>query len=207
MWHVYCGVCRPFLGLFSRQSRQFHSLTLLYANLVNLLKTSLIDIVIASTSNACASFMDPLIILSVAGTVVQFTDFGLKVFAEGRQLYKSTRGVLTANEELELVTADLRALVMKVGRIHVSEAAESASDEDREAEVNFGKICCDATKLADELIEKLDKLKLKGDKRRIWESFRKAIESAWSKDQVKALSQRFEGLRKAVESHALFSIR
>lgn len=80
--------------------------------------------------------MDPLTILSVAGTVVQFTDFGLKVFAEGRQLYKSTRGVLTANEELELVNVGLRALVMKVRRIHVSEAAESANDEDREAEAN-----------------------------------------------------------------------
>jgi hypothetical protein len=126
----------------------------------------------------CTSLMDPLTVLSVAGSVVQFADFGMKLFAEGRELYKSTRGILTANEELELVTVDLQALIVKVERVHVSEVAESENQGDGEGEASFRKICCDTTTLAEELIEALDKLKLKEDKNRIWESFRKAIKSA-----------------------------
>jgi hypothetical protein len=46
--------------------------------------------------------MDPLTALSLAGTIIQFVDFGCKLLAEGKELYKSTTGILTVNEELEL---------------------------------------------------------------------------------------------------------
>jgi hypothetical protein len=58
--------------------------------------------------------MDPLSALSLAGTVVQFVEFGGKLLKEGRELYRSTTGSLTVNDELELVVVDLQALVAKL---------------------------------------------------------------------------------------------
>jgi hypothetical protein len=58
--------------------------------------------------------MDPLTALSLAGTIVQFVDFGSRLFTDSREFYKSTTGTLKANEVLELIISDLRALVVKV---------------------------------------------------------------------------------------------
>lgn len=62
------------------------------------------------------ALMDPLTALSVAGTIVQFADFGCKLLSGYRELYKSTSGTLAANEEIELVTVDLQAVVLKLRR-------------------------------------------------------------------------------------------
>jgi hypothetical protein len=58
--------------------------------------------------------MDPLTAFSVAGTVIQFVDYGTKLLLEAHRPYKSTSGVPTANQELELVTADLRGVIRKL---------------------------------------------------------------------------------------------
>ncbi|CZR69246.1 uncharacterized protein PAC_19146 [Phialocephala subalpina] len=155
--------------------------------------------------------MDPLTALSVAGTIVQFADFGTRLFSEGRELYQSATGALTANEELELVTVDLKALVVKLG--HSSSSAESTSFQgpddanNSRNEESFRKICSDVTRLADELLERLDRLKVRGTKKRHWESFQKAIQSAWSKGEITSLTNRLLNLKRAAETHTLFCIR
>lgn len=58
--------------------------------------------------------MDPLTALSLAGTIVQFVDFGSKLLVECHQLYKSKSGSLTVNDELSLATEDLRMVVDKL---------------------------------------------------------------------------------------------
>jgi hypothetical protein len=83
--------------------------------------------------------MDPLTALSVAGSVVQFADFGMKLFAEGRELYKSTRGILTANDELELVTVDFQALIVKVARVHDTEVQNQKIKETKTVKQVFGR--------------------------------------------------------------------
>jgi hypothetical protein len=57
--------------------------------------------------------MDPITALSIAGNVVQFISFGSDLFSKGREIYKSTTGTLSTYEQLELLTTDLRSLVIK----------------------------------------------------------------------------------------------
>jgi hypothetical protein len=152
--------------------------------------------------------MDPLTALSVAGTIVQFAEFGIKLFADGRNLYESTTGALTVNEVLELVATDLRGLVVKLGRESNSPVLSGPeTEDDHRSDETFRGICDNVTKLADELLRNLDKLKVKGNKRRKWESFCKAIQSAWSKKEIQSLTRRLKGFRKAAETHTLFFIR
>lgn len=58
--------------------------------------------------------LSPLDALSLAGTIIQFVDFGSKVLLQSRQLYESQTGALSVNQELVLVTSDLFALSQKL---------------------------------------------------------------------------------------------
>jgi hypothetical protein len=123
--------------------------------------------------------MDPLTALSVAGTIVQFADFGTRLFSEGKELYKSTQGALLANQQLQFVTADLRALVVKIEPWSCSMArARPLEKEEAENQKWFQTVCDQAVKLAEDIIQRLDRLKVTDGRARKWESFRKAIKSA-----------------------------
>jgi hypothetical protein len=51
---------------------------------------------------------------SLAGSVVQFVDFGSKVLTRSHKLYKSARKSLSFIEELDYVTVDIQKLVIKL---------------------------------------------------------------------------------------------
>ena len=50
--------------------------------------------------------MDPLSAFSLAGTILEFTRFGISLLNDGRELYKSAHGTLSANDQLELAAAE-----------------------------------------------------------------------------------------------------
>ena len=152
--------------------------------------------------------MDPLTAVSLAGTIVQFVDFGSKLLTNAQELYRSTAGTLTTNQELELVTADLHSLVVKLRQsFHVTGDTLPLTRKEQEEQETFQKICNEATKVAAELLERLDRLKVKGSRHRKWESFRQAVRSAWSKDEVTALVHRLRCFKETLETRTLFSIR
>lgn len=150
--------------------------------------------------------MEALTALSLAGTVVQFVDFGTKLLSDGKGLYKSSTGALKVNEEFELVTADLRALNTKC-RFGCSWPVERPCGPITEDQHDFEKICDGAAKVAEELIGRLNELKVKGSKHRKWESFQQALKSAWSKEEISSLLKRLSNFRDALLNQVLFSIR
>ena len=152
--------------------------------------------------------MDPLTTVSLAGTIIQFVDFGSKLLTNAQELYRSTAGMLTTNQELELVTADLHSLVIKLRHSsHATGDGVSLTRKEQEEQETFQKICYEAMKVAEELLERLDRLRVKGGKHQKWESFRKAVRSAWSKDEVILLVQRLGSFKEALETRTLFSIK
>jgi len=106
--------------------------------------------------------MDPLTAFSVAGTVIQFVDFSTKLVLGARELYKSSSGVLSANQELELVTSDLQAVLQKLGS-WTDNAPDEPSGKDHELKASFALVQAEATRLAGELMTKLDRLKVSKD--------------------------------------------
>lgn len=153
--------------------------------------------------------MDPLTAFSVAGTVIQFVDFSTKLFLGAHGLYKSTSGALTANQELELVVSDLRGVIRKLGSLITGSDTVQNADE-KELQESFRKIRDEATRLATEMMTKLDRLKVKEDLKghqRAWASLFKAVESAWSKDQLHEMRLKLNALKEAMETRLLFSLR
>jgi hypothetical protein len=152
--------------------------------------------------------MDPLSALSLAGTIVQFVDFGSTLLREARGLYQSSSGDLTANEELELVTADLRALVAKLQQSETPQAIPGPLTKDEHDDnISFEKICAGAMSIAQELLERLEKLKLKGIRSSKWDAFQKAVKSLWTKKEVNELVDRLSKFKAALDARILLSLR
>jgi hypothetical protein len=75
--------------------------------------------------------MDPLTALSVAGNIVQFVDFAIRIVAKGNYIYHSSDGYL------EMVTEDLLLLTKKPKQ----PAQETTSSVDKqEAGYDFGPV-------------------------------------------------------------------
>src|SRR5271156_3561275 len=129
--------------------------------------------------------MDPLTALSVAGTIVQFIDFGSKLLQDGQGLYKSSSGTLTANQELELITADLQSVLSKLRKsADTTELPGPLTQEDHKDHLSFKDVCDGASTVAEELLARLDMLKVKGKKYRKLSSLQKALSNLWSKEEV-----------------------
>jgi hypothetical protein len=150
--------------------------------------------------------MDPFTALSLAGNVVQFVDFGIRLVSRGSELYTSATGSLTANDELELVAADLNALTAKLRSSFNSEQIECFTQEDQIFADSFERICNEAAMIAEELMGDLDKLKVKGEHRK-WKSLWIALHTAWPNHQAASLERRLSRLREALDTHILVSFK
>jgi hypothetical protein len=154
--------------------------------------------------------MDPLTAFSLAGTIIQFVDFGSKLFSEGRALYGSTTGALTANEELELILIDLRAIIAKLKQplgqfapVGHSPGAPSTPN----SQMTFDSICDGTLKVAEEMIKRIGTLKLKDGKKRAPEVLRKVVKNAWSKSEMDELQKRLASFKSALDTGLVMSIR
>jgi len=153
--------------------------------------------------------MDPLTAFSLAGTIIQFVDFGSRLFSEGRALYESTTGALTANEELELVLIDLRAIIAKLKKSpgHSAPDCHSVKTSSADSRKTFEAICDGTLEVAEDLAARLDLLKVKNSKHRAWESLRKVLKNAWSKSEIEDLKKRLASLKSALDTGLMMTIR
>ena len=153
--------------------------------------------------------MDPLTALSLAGTVIQFVDFGSKLLAGTYELYKSNTGDLEPNAELYLVTCDLEDLIVKFSHpLSLRTVSGVTRNEQRVGHEGIESICKDAIKVANELKERLESIRVQGPgKCTVWSSFAHAVKCAWSKDELEKLTRRLLYFRDAIDSRVLMSIR
>ncbi|CZR63072.1 uncharacterized protein PAC_12969 [Phialocephala subalpina] len=159
--------------------------------------------------------MDPLTALSLAGTVVQFVDFGTKLFSEIFQLYKMSGGTLKANDELKLVVGNLKCVVLKLQQssdVILGAETRPLSEDDQRQEDSFRQICHEALQIAEEILERLRRLTIErtdgdGMMKRAGQSLSTAIRAAWSKDETRALLKRLSTFKDNLNSRLLFSIR
>ena len=112
--------------------------------------------------------LDPFSALGLAGNIIQFVDFGGKLLSHSAELYRSVDGALSFNKELEIITGDLRSLSANLAASsHSQSTALSGAD-------NFPTELASSCKvLADELLSKLAKLRVRGTYKK-WKSVRQA---------------------------------
>jgi hypothetical protein len=150
--------------------------------------------------------MDPLTAFSLAGTIIQFIDFSSKILGGARHVYKSASGELSANEEMRVITLDIRAMVSKLqSRVQPNTAIRVTPVEEPLCSI------CDRVELvATELLDKLELLQVGGGvkgPRRAWKSLNQAIRSAWNREELQALLEKLKTLKHMLESVVMMGFR
>jgi hypothetical protein len=149
--------------------------------------------------------MDPLTALSVAGTIVQFVDFGTKIVRGTYHMYNSATGALPVNEELEIITRDLAVLVTKLRQPLQAEDAPTGRLHNT-LQVALQSLCDDCVRVADKLITRLDSLKVQG-RHQVWRSFQHAIKAAWAQKEVDELAATLSKYRASIQTYLQLSLR
>ena len=147
--------------------------------------------------------LDPMTAFSVAGTVVQFVDFTAEIFAKSNEIYKNAGGATQINEELHELATDLIELTTKLRRpLRLDGSVHAMSEDERRLQ----ELCNTCSRIAQDMINRLDTLKPPGKKKR-WKSFQQAIKAAWSENEMKALTARLSGYREAIQMNILVGLR
>ncbi|KAE8446759.1 hypothetical protein EG329_011664 [Mollisiaceae sp. DMI_Dod_QoI] len=145
--------------------------------------------------------MDPLSALSLAATLVQLVDFTSKIVSKGYHIYNDTDQALPQNVALEYLVTDLQNLN---ARLHHHDRLSCATRDEQALE----DLSASCAVLADELVSRLNKLKVADDaKHRKWKSFRQALKSVWSKEELDAMAAKLFEYRNQLEFHVLLSLK
>jgi hypothetical protein len=145
--------------------------------------------------------LDPMAALGVAGNVVQFVDFSIKLVGKAHDIYKSTDGSLPENLDAEKVAETIRVLQSK---LKIDENHYPSYDNETEGLLEG--LCSSCNETANELLEILGGLKMQG-KKTTWKSMRQAIKSFKGKATVSEILGRLEHFRELLEMTILVELR
>ncbi|PMD45669.1 hypothetical protein L207DRAFT_452788 [Hyaloscypha variabilis F] len=146
--------------------------------------------------------LDPMSAVSLAGNIIQFIDFSCKIVSKGRRIYLSRDGALPKNLELEIITNDLSRLAKSLRNDKAS--IDTLTDDEKMVRT----MSDDCTKIAEELLRRLEKLKVKSDvTQRGWKSARQALKSVWSGRELEEMSERLSALRNQIQFGILVSMK
>jgi hypothetical protein len=133
---------------------------------------------------------EALAALSLAANIINFVDFGIRLFSSSRELYQSAEGALKENIELAESASNIRLVVQRItnSRIGVDEPA-------------LREVAGTCLRLADELLATLHGLKIDNQKHRQAETLRKSLKGIRSRHKVKDLYDRLCKVREQICFH------
>ena len=131
--------------------------------------------------------MEPLSALSVVAAVIQFVDFGENLLSESRQIYKSASGASSENAVLGEIYENLSRLADKM-KVSLGLTTQTSSKE----EEALGELATSCKAIADDLMDTIEELKVKGDTHRKWKSFHSALKTIGKKSYMEELQKRLD---------------
>jgi hypothetical protein len=144
--------------------------------------------------------MDPVSSqLGIAASVAQFVDFTGSLISKTHEIRKSSTGKTGRNNDLESITESLNGLI---NSFFQPEDNQNASSDD----AAIVKLCDDCKAVAEQLLLALGRLG-KQDNHRVWRSFRQALKTVWSQEQIDGLQKRLDIFRQQISMHILVSLR
>jgi hypothetical protein len=139
--------------------------------------------------------MDPLTSLSVASNAVQLADFMFRIVHGTRKIYKSADGSTPENVSLE-------AMMTKLSELTLSEETVNIANQKVSKDVVDIATLCRET--AGQLVKVLGKLK--AEKKTVWNSFRAAVKTVLTNDEVETLCTTVFRLQSSLVSYLQFSL-
>lgn len=135
--------------------------------------------------------LDPLSAFSVACNVLHVIELGVKVLSKAMEYREAETGFLTEQKGLRDVSQTLNSLNTD---LQASLSQQTASKQHTIEEAHLLETNSQCLRLSKELIEFLDRLKLR-DKHAAFNSLRLSIKTLWHKDKMDALEKSLSSAR------------
>ncbi|KAE9364168.1 hypothetical protein N431DRAFT_563558 [Stipitochalara longipes BDJ] len=141
------------------------------------------------------AIMDPLTAVGLAGNIISFLDVTSKVLSKARELYDSASGATLENDELESLTKNLKDLADRARHKSVNTTRNGHLSLNITSETVLGNMSQQCIKVADELLDILESVKVKGDGRTL-KSAVQAVKSVWKQGDIDAIQRRLDRISK-----------
>jgi hypothetical protein len=153
--------------------------------------------------------MEGLAALGIAGNAVQFLDFATKLCVTSIEIFRDADGASASNAHAEVLLKSFIETIDEVSSnlgqycIALSAASKQASGK---GEAQISSIILDCQAIADDLLQRFDKLKSSG-KLGKWKSFVSGVKCMWKKRELDELQGRLKQNRDELEWGVLLSLR
>ena len=136
--------------------------------------------------------LESMAALGLASNIIQFVDFGCRLFSKSRELYQSTEDSVAEHIELDNIASFLSRISQT---LTVSNPSPGHAPREESQVESLASTC---KKIADELSHALDQLKAKGPKRKKWQCFRITLKRIWKSEQIDAMARRLDSCSSAL---------
>ena len=121
--------------------------------------------------------VEGLAALSLAANVIQFVDFGCRLFSKTRELDKSS-----AKSVIEHV--EIKAIAQIIGRLSCALTVPPPNGPELSPEENeLSSLASSCKAIANDLLTALTELELNGSRKK-WQCFRIALKAVWKSEQI-----------------------
>lgn len=129
--------------------------------------------------------LEPISTIGLAGNIIQFLDFTVKIISESHEAYYSAVGTKAEFVELEAIAKHIRGFTPS---FHAENSVAHPAD-------TFNDVQKSCLAVASELLGTINQLKVQPGPHRRWRSFQHAMRSVWKKDKIHGLQMRLGELR------------
>lgn len=146
--------------------------------------------------------MEPLSALSIATAVVQFLDFAGTLVSGTWEISRSSFGDTEKNSDLRYITESLQKHNEELRNCLNQSNVAPFSSQDRDIE----QLCRQCNEVADRLVTILNRVR-SHSKDSKWTSFRAALRTMWSQEEVDTLQKTLDSYRQQISMLILVSMR
>ncbi|KAF4943245.1 hypothetical protein FGADI_13536 [Fusarium gaditjirri] len=139
--------------------------------------------------------------ISLAASIIQIIDVSSRVVSKSIEIYQSTDQKLIEHREIDHIT---RALSGSARQIRKSIGDNRGPKNDTETEQL--RLATDCQKIANELLEALERLKNRGQHGR-WSSLRQGLKVVWHEEKIASLETRLDRYRQQMIQYILETLR
>ena len=142
--------------------------------------------------------MDPFTAFSLAGTIVQFVDFGGKIVITALKIYRSPSDTTQDGLDAKKVADSMSTLKSKIE----SGLSRSSTTTDKHL-LDLGGQCFDIANDIIEVFRSPNMSQIPSARRAI----KQALRLAWKKEDIETLKERLASFREQLEFHILVDLR
>ncbi|KAK3377282.1 hypothetical protein B0T24DRAFT_666047 [Lasiosphaeria ovina] len=136
---------------------------------------------------------DPLSAISLAGSIIQFVEFGTKLVSNSIEIYNSTSGSIQEHKELEMMAKNLEQQIL------IIKNTPTAIEDEAMSEMLDG---CKSLSKALQLL--LDQIRVAPDRRGRIASLKASGKAALKRNELENLARRLERMRDSICAHLNF---